>query len=113
MDPGQDDPRLAGVRLDDAGYLLDPAQWSESIAQAQAERQGLTLGPDHWAVIHFVRTYFDEHQIAPDARHAMQVLDAQAPGQGRKRLFELFPYGHVAQVCRIAGMRQPRAWSSG
>ena len=30
-----------------------------------------------------------------------------------KKLFELFPYGYVKQACKIAGMRRPRAWSTG
>ena len=45
-----------------------------------------------------------------------------APGAGefaatlspaQKKLFELFPYGYVKQACKIAGMRRPRAWSTG
>ena len=32
---------------------------------------------------------------------------------GREELFTLFPYGYVRQVTKIAGMRQPRAWSTG
>jgi len=28
-------------------------------------------------------------------------------------LFVLFPYGYVKQACKIAGMRRPRAWSTG
>jgi sulfur relay (sulfurtransferase) DsrC/TusE family protein len=31
----------------------------------------------------------------------------------RQRLFELFPYGYVRQACKVAGMRRPRAWSTG
>jgi hypothetical protein len=36
-----------------------------------------------------------------------ELRDAQ------KKLFELFPYGYVKQACKIAGMRRPRAWSTG
>jgi tRNA 2-thiouridine synthesizing protein E len=32
---------------------------------------------------------------------------------GRNDLFVLFPYGYVKQACKIAGMRRPRAWSTG
>ena len=43
-----------------------------------------------------------------------KVVDAQGAGRGaHKRLFELFPYGYVKQSCRIAGMKRPRAWSTG
>lgn len=41
--------------------------------------------------------------------HLAQHVD----GDGRSRLFELFPYGYVAQACKIAGMKRPRAWSTG
>jgi hypothetical protein len=27
--------------------------------------------------------------------------------------FEFFPYGYLRQACKIAGMRRPRAWSTG
>lgn len=30
-----------------------------------------------------------------------------------RRLFELFSYGYLGQACKIAGMRRPRAWSTG
>jgi len=28
-------------------------------------------------------------------------------------VFDLFPYGYVKQACKIAGMKKPRAWSTG
>jgi sulfur relay (sulfurtransferase) DsrC/TusE family protein len=34
-------------------------------------------------------------------------------GRARGRLFELFPYGYVKQACKVAGMKRPRAWSTG
>ncbi len=33
--------------------------------------------------------------------------------EAKKRIFELFPYGYVKQACKIAGMKRPRAWSTG
>ena len=32
---------------------------------------------------------------------------------GRRMMFELFPYGYVKQAVKMAGMKQPRAWSTG
>ena len=54
-----------------------------------------------------MREYYAEHQIAPDARFVIKHLGE------RNRLFELFPYGYVKQACKIAGMKRPRAWSTG
>ncbi|MCB1996913.1 MAG: TusE/DsrC/DsvC family sulfur relay protein [Burkholderiaceae bacterium] len=98
---------------DEEGYLVDPADWTEAWAEMVAANQGISLTDDHWLVIRFVREQQLEHQVTPDARFVMRHLEQRYPGQGRKRLFELFPYGYVAQACRIAGMKRPRAWSTG
>lgn len=99
--------------LDAEGYLLEPSEWSEVVAEELASRLDIVLGDDHWQVIRFMRDYFDERQVAVDARHVIKQLEARYPGQGRNRLYELFPYGYVSQACRIAGMKRPRAWSTG
>jgi TusE/DsrC/DsvC family sulfur relay protein len=99
--------------VDDEGYLLDPDHWSEAWAATKALELDLNLEEDHWLVIRFMRDWYQEHRVAPDARHAMRRLEQRYPGQGRRRMFELFPYGYVAQACRVAGMRRPRAWSTG
>lgn len=103
------------VATDDEGYLLDPADWDENVATELARREQIVLSDAHWAVVGFMRSYFEEHQIIPDARHVMKHL-AQHLGHkstGRNDLFILFPYGYVKQACRIAGMRRPRSWSTG
>lgn len=99
--------------LDAEGYLVEPHEWDESVAEELAHRLDIKLGDDHWDVIRFMRSMYEEHQVAPDARHVIKHLDARYPAQGRKRLFELFPYGYVGQACKIAGMKRPRAWSTG
>ena len=98
---------------DEEGYLVDPTDWTEHWAERAAVAQGVSLTDEHWFVIRFMRELQQEHQVTPDARLVMRQLEQRHPGQGRKRLFELFPYGYVAQACRIAGMKRPRAWSTG
>ena len=103
------------VQVDDEGYLVDPADWSEEVARMLALREQVDLTGEHWTVIRFMREYYDSHQIAPDARHVMKHL-AELKGadkSSRNDLFVLFPYGYVKQACKIAGMRRPRAWSTG
>ena len=99
--------------VDDEGYLLDPDQWTEEWAAQQAHLLNLSLDDDHWFVIRFMRDWYQEHQVTPDARHAMRRLEQRYQTRGRQRMFELFPYGYVAQACKIAGMKRPRAWSTG
>lgn len=100
-----------GVATGDEGYLLDPADWSENVAEHLAAAEQIDLTDEHWAVVRFMRDWHAEHGVAPSARDVMAFL--KKGGAPRNRLFELFPYGYVQQACKIAGMIKPRAWSTG
>ena len=104
------------VPRDEEGYLIDPEDWSPDLALALAVEEGLVLTDDHWLILTFVREYFAEHLITPDIRHVARYF-AELTGcdkkAGKARIFELFPYGYVKQTCKLAGMRSPRAWSTG
>lgn len=100
------------MEINSQGYLVDPAKWTEGFAQEVAKKEGITLTNEHWAIIHFMRDYWEEHQIAPDVRWTNKFVTGTMGGD-RNRLFELFPYGYPQQACKIAGMMQPKAWSTG
>jgi tRNA 2-thiouridine synthesizing protein E len=108
-------PTAHAPSTDDEGYLIDPADWDESVAEELARCEGVSLTPRHWEVLHFMRRFHDEHQVMADGRFVIRFLaeDQGLSESARKRLFELFPYGYVRQACKIAGMRRPRAWSTG
>lgn len=95
------------------GYLIDPGDWNEDVARMLARDENIELTDDHWHVLNFMREYYDEHQIAADARFAIKHLAERVGRDAQKHLFVLFPYGYVKQACKIAGMRRPRAWSTG
>lgn len=99
--------------IDSEGYLVDPMQWNEALAEEFARQENIELTPTHWEVIRFMRRYYEEHLIAPDARFAIKHLSSEFGKDARNKLFELFPYGYVKQACKIAGMKRPRAWSTG
>ena len=105
-----------GVLRDAEGYLVNPEDWSKSIALELAAEEDIEIDDDYWLAIDFMRDYFNEHNIAPDIRHLMTYLATNYQcdkKQAKKRIFELFPYGYVKQACKIAGMKRPRAWSTG
>ncbi len=111
--PPETSPATALPDLDVEGYLLDPADWDEDVAVALAAGENIILNDDHWDVIRFMRDYYEEHQVAADARFAIKHLAQRVGKDAQKRLFVLFPYGYVKQACKISGMRRPRAWSTG
>lgn len=107
---------VTAYQRDIEGYLVHPDDWYEDIAEDLAAEENIDLTDEHWAVLEFVRTYWEDHKVIPDIRH---VASHMAKTQGidkkaaKQRLFQLFPYGYVKQTCKIAGMQRPRAWSTG
>ncbi len=104
------------IQRDEEGYLVQPDNWNEKVAEQLAEEEEIKLIDLHWNVIKFMRDYYNEHRIIPDARFVIKYLAEEleiGKKEARRRLFELFPYGYVKQACKIAGMRRPRGWSTG
>jgi len=104
------------VKVDEAGYLVDPSSWSPEFAEQVADMEGIEINEFHWRVIEFMRNYLAEHGVSADVRHVQSFLmkNSDLDKRGAKaKLYELFPAGHVQQTCKMAGMRQPRAWSTG
>ncbi|MDD5329789.1 MAG: TusE/DsrC/DsvC family sulfur relay protein [Sulfuricella sp.] len=99
--------------VDGEGYLVDPNDWNEALAVEFARQENIQLSEDHWDVIRFMREYYEEHQVAPDARYSIKHLSDRMGKAARNKLFELFPYGYVKQACKISGMKRPRGWSTG
>lgn len=99
--------------IDAEGYLVEPGDWNEELAQEFARQENIRLTDDHWDVVRFMREFYEEHQVAPDARYTIKHLSSRLGKDARNKLFELFPYGYVKQACKISGMKRPRNWSTG
>ena len=104
---------IAMPERDAEGYLIEPGDWNEAVAEVLAQDENIQLNDDHWDVLRFMREFYEEHQVAADARFVIKHLAERMGREAQKQLFVLFPYGYVKQACKIAGMRRPRAWSTG
>ena len=100
---------LESLERDNEGYLLDPAEWDEGIALEIAAEINIQLSPEHWAVINFVREFYEAQRVVPETRTVLKHLKEQVNGEKatRRYLYGLFPYGYGQQACKIAGMRKP------
>lgn len=99
------------VQVDPRGYLVDPDAWSEALAEAMAEADGIELGTQHWQVLNLLRVYFAEHGHSPAMRLLVKAV-AQALGSDRadsRVLYRLFPQGPAKQAARYAGLPRPRS----
>lgn len=95
------------IATDSEGYLADLSDWSEDFARALARKEGLTLTPEHWEVIRFLREHFHAHGVQAQVRVMIRHF---AAAWGRERgnnhyLHDLFPIGGPQkQGNRLAGL---------
>ena len=98
------------IATDDDGFLLDPDDWDEEIANNIANQSNLSLTDDHWKLIYFIREYYEEHGSVPELRKILKIIKNELGEDKatRKYVYRLFPFGYGQQGCKIAGMRQPK-----
>lgn len=95
------------ILTDGEGYLVNPADWSEAFARAQARAEDLVLGAEHWEVIRFLREAYARHgsqaTVRDMIRHFRTLWGAE---KGSNRyLHRLFPRGGPQkQGNRLAGL---------
>jgi len=97
------------IETDEEGYLLNLADWDESVADEIAKAENIELSESHWEVVNFLREYYEEYQIAPAVRVLTKAIGKKlGPDKGNSQyLYELFPYGPAKQACKIAGLPKP------
>jgi dissimilatory sulfite reductase related protein len=89
--------------VDEDGFLQEPDKWNEAVANAFAAIEGVNaLTDDHWKVINYLRTYFQENGIAPMVRKLTKDTGVQL-----KYMYELFPQGPANSACKWAGLPKP------
>ena len=94
---------------DEEGYILDVTNWNEDLGKIIAVEEGLDMTDEHWAVVNFLREYYNEYQIAPAVRVLVKAVKKKfgADKGSNKYLYELFPYGPAKQACKVAGLPKP------
>ncbi|MGY2462434.1 TusE/DsrC/DsvC family sulfur relay protein [Vreelandella sulfidaeris] len=95
--------------LDPEGYLVNQAEWSETIAQLMAEEEGLTLTQAHWEIIDVVRAFYQRYEMAPAMRPLVKATkNALGEEKGRSiYLMQLFPGSPAKRIARLAGLPKP------
>ena len=92
------------VDVDAEGFLTDPQQWNDEIAEAIAGDNGIAeLTPRHWQVVRFMRERYLTTGTAPTIR----ALGKES-GVPVKELYELFPKGPAKLAAKIGGIPKPK-----
>ena len=92
------------IALNEDGFMEHPEEWDQTVAAALAEREeGIKeLGPEHWALIEYIRGFYLENKLAPMVRKMCQTT-----GFTLKHIYELFPSGPAKGACKLAGLPKP------
>jgi len=98
-----------GLELDNEGYLKNLADWSETVACAIAEKDGIILTSEHWEIIHALRDFYQTHEHAPAMRPFVKwIAQKFGPEKGSSLyLLKLFPESPAKRAARIAGLPKP------
>ena len=97
------------VEHDEEGYITNLDDWTEDLAGVIATAEEINMNKEHWEVVNFLRSYYEEYQIAPAVRVLIKAIKkSMGPEVGNnKYMYELFPYGPAKQACKIAGLPKP------
>ena len=60
------------ILTDSEGYLVNLGDWSEGFVRAQAEAEKLTLNNEHWEVIRFLRSFYEQHNRQASVRDVIK-----------------------------------------
>ena len=94
----------APIDLDGEGFMTEPGQWNEQIAQAIAAGNGVPeLTERHWLVVNFMR----ERYLATGAAPSIRALGKES-GVPIKELYQLFPKGPAKLAAKIGGIPKPK-----
>lgn len=97
------------IETDSEGYLKETSLWSEALAEAIAEKESISLSPEHWEVVRFVRGFYLEFNTSPAIRMLVKAMvNKYGEEKGNSRyLYRLFPKGPAKQATKIAGLPKP------
>lgn len=85
------------------GFLQEPQRWTPRFAEVIAASEGIDkLTDQHWKVIHYIRSFYLENNIAPMIRRLCKET-----GCNLKRIYVLFPNGPAKGACKLAGLPGP------
>ncbi|MCP4138826.1 MAG: TusE/DsrC/DsvC family sulfur relay protein [Chloroflexi bacterium] len=93
---------LENVELNEEGFIVNAADWTEELAGALAEKEGIALTDAHWTIINFCREKAVDSGAAPTLRQI-----SKGAGVTTKDLFKLFPKGPAKKVAKISGLGKP------
>jgi tRNA 2-thiouridine synthesizing protein E len=100
---------ITRLQTTDQGFLINAADWNESISERLAALNNIQLTERHWEIIFFIRNYYAQYKHLPNARvFTKAIAKTFGDEKGNSRyLHQLFPDGPLKYACKLAGLPKP------
>lgn len=93
------------VQADDDGFLLDPDDWTEDLANEIADKEELELTKDRWNLVPLIRDYYYENGSVPDVRKILKQLKAEL-GPENAPVSMFMHYFHMVTDSKIIKLKE-------
>ncbi len=91
------------LEIDEDGFIQDPTQWDEKVAEALAKTEGVEeMTEEHWKLVRYLNDYYHKYGVAPMIRKLCKET-----GFKLNKVYELFPSGPAKGACKVAGLPKP------
>ncbi len=87
---------------DGDGYLQDRDVWSEEIARAMAQVDGVNIDDSKWEQILKAREYYEEFGVVPPIRKFAKYV-----GVDQKEIFSQWMTGPMKPITKYGGLPKP------
>ncbi len=93
----------------DQGFLTNRFDWNETVANQLAAQENIQLSEQHWEIILFIRSYYEQFKHLPNTRVFIKAIANTLGGdKGNSRyLHRLFPDGPLKYASKLAGLPKP------
>ncbi|KJS08374.1 MAG: sulfurtransferase TusE [Gammaproteobacteria bacterium BRH_c0] len=97
-------------RVDEEGFLEDPADWDEAFVLLVAAQDSVDLDPERWELINTTRAFYSQYGFSPSMRPLTKFIGITlGPEKGRSiYLMQLFPPNPARALSKLAGLHKPK-----
>jgi len=97
------------VAVDQEGFLVDLNDWSEPVAEALANAEGIELQAEHMEILRVLREFYQEFQLSPATRPLIKYTTLKlGPDKGNSmHLNRLFKGTPAKLAAKLAGLPKP------
>ncbi|MFI8482782.1 TusE/DsrC/DsvC family sulfur relay protein [Pseudomonas sp. NPDC078700] len=97
------------IALDKDGFLCELSDWSDPVATALAQSEGIILSDEHRQILQLLRQFYEEFQLSPANRPLIKYVALKlGPEVGNSlHLNRLFNGTPAKLAAKLAGLPKP------